>query len=418
MTQAADAPVAGETVPKEPASEQPAPAAPAAPADGPGVDEPGRGRRIGRLLRLWYGRVLLVAAGLWLVYAVVRWLVSGRWHWAILLDATPPVLLVAVPVLLLTASALACGRRRPWAAAASSAGLLLALTTGSGLNWPALWRDPGPVPPGALHVVSLNTQYWGKAAGVDRLYALLHRQKADVYLLQEHVAWTPGRGEDGYIRLDDDARLRAEFPGYFIARRGELLTLSRFPIAAEPPVGPGAELDAAPGTPFNRVFLRDKVLRTDLRLGKKTLSVYNTHITVPLALDNLNPFSGFDFDAYFRRKAAWRKEELRGLERDVAGNGNPAVIAGDFNSTASMRDLDGLRATADDALRANTDFVPLSWKFNAPAEFEMSGLFNRSLPFWRLDWAFTAGPVDLHRYDFRPTDGISEHRMQDLWLSL
>jgi hypothetical protein len=35
-----------------------------------------------------------------------------------------------------------------------------------------------------------------------------------------------------------------------------------------------------------------------------------------------------------------------------------------------------------------------------------------------VDWAFTAGPVRMHRYDLRPTDGLSEHRLQDLWLSL
>ncbi|GAA2942627.1 endonuclease/exonuclease/phosphatase family protein [Streptomyces enissocaesilis] len=379
---------------------------------------PSRGRRAGRFLRLWYGRGLVGLAGLWLLYATVRWLVSGRWHWAIPLDAAPPLLLVATPAVLLSASAAACGRRRPWAAGVSLAALLLGLTTGSGLNWPALWRGEGAVPPGALHVVSLNTQYWGQATSVDRLYALLHRQKADVYLLQEHVIWKPGLGEDGYVKLDDDARLRAEFPGYHIARRGELLTLSRFPIVAKPPIGPGAEIDADPATPFSRVFARDKVMRTDLRVGGRILSVYNAHITVQLAPDNLNPFSGFDFDSYFHRKFTWRQEELRGLEKDLDDNPHPTVIAGDFNATASMRELDGLRARADDALRANDDFLPLSWKFNAPAGFEWDSVFNRSLPLWRVDWSFTAGPVDLHRYAFRPTDGISEHRMQDLWLSL
>ncbi|MFI2208443.1 endonuclease/exonuclease/phosphatase family protein [Streptomyces sp. NPDC020141] len=356
---------------------------------------------------------MLVAA--WLLYAVVRWLLSGRWHWAIPLDAAPPLFLVAVPALLLLATAAACGRRRTWAAGAALAALLLGLTTGSGLNWPALWRGERPVPPGALHIVSLNTQYWGQTAGTDKLYALLHRQKADVYLLQEHIGWTAGRGEKGYFRLDDDARLRAEFPDHHIARRGELLTLSRFPIVARPPVGPGADLAA--DAPFERVFLRDKVMRTDLRVGERILSVYNVHITVQLALD-LDPFSGFDFDAYFRRKFAWRQEEFRGLERDLADNPHPVLVSGDFNSTASMRELARLRDRADDAIRANTDFLPLSWKFPARADFEGNAALHRSYPLWRLDWTFTEGPVQVHRYDFRPTDGISEHRMQDLWLSL
>ncbi|MFJ4013808.1 endonuclease/exonuclease/phosphatase family protein [Streptomyces sp. NPDC090026] len=384
----------------------------------PAVRDEGRARRTTRALRLWYGRLLLAAAVLWLVYAVVRWQVSGRWHWAILLDAAPPLALMAVPAMLLLASAAACGRRRPAAAGTAAAALVLALLTGSGLNWPALFRTEAPVPPDALRVVSLNTQYWAVDSGEDRLYALLHRQDADVYLLQEHVRWQPGLGEDGYRRLDDDDRLREEFPGYHIARRGELLTVSRFPILATPPVGPGVELDRAEAPPFGTVFARDKVMRTDLRVADRVLSVYNVHITVQLAPDNLALFSGFDYDAYFRRKFAWRQEEIRGLEEDLRRNRNPVVIAGDFNTTAAMRDLDGVRSLARDALEANTDFLPLSWKFRAPAGFDWDSVLNRPLPFWRVDWAFTAGDATAHRYSLRPTDGISEHRMQDLWITL
>ncbi|WP_405675853.1 endonuclease/exonuclease/phosphatase family protein [Streptomyces sp. NBC_01511] len=384
--------------------------------DAPAGPPPSRARLVARTARLWYGRLLLGVAALWLLYALIRWAVSGRWHWAIPLDAAPPLLLMAIPAVLLLASAASCGRRRRWGAGIAAAGLLLGLTTGSGLNWQALWHGERQVPADALHVVSLNTQYWGKAAGVERLYGLLHRQDADVYLLQEHVAWTPGLGEDGYARLNDDARLRAEFPGYHIARRGELLTVSRFPIVHKEVVGAGSDL--APGVPFKRIFERNKVLRTDLSVGGQTLSVYNVHVTVQLALDNLNPFSGFDFDAYFDRKFSWRQEEIKGLEKDLARNSNAKVIAGDFNSTAAMRDLDNLRSQATDALEVSDDFVPVSWKFPAPAEFEWESVFNRPLPFWRVDWTFTDGPVKAHRYELAATDGISEHRMQKLWVTL
>lgn len=396
------------------------PAGTSAPPDHPDhPDRPeSRARRTARFLRLWYGRVLVALAGIWLVYAVIRWLVSGRWHWSMLLDAAPPLFLVSVPALLLLAAAAACGRRRPWAAGLALPALLLGLTTGSGINWPALWRDQQPVPPGALHVVSLNTQYWAQATSVDRLYDVLHRRQADVYLLQEHVVWDPDLGEEGYSRLDDDARLRAEFPDYHMARQGELLTLSRYPIVAQPPVGPGIALDADPSTTFEQTFDRDKVLRTDLRVGEEILSVYNVHVTVQIAPD-LSPFSDeVDYDAYLQRKFRWRQEEIRGLEEDITRNDHPMVIGGDFNCTAAMRDLNGVRDLAGDAVRASTDFVPLSWKFPAPAGFEWDSVFNRPLPFWRVDWAFTAGGVDVHRYEFLPTDGVSEHRLQDLWVSL
>ncbi|MEW1694691.1 MULTISPECIES: endonuclease/exonuclease/phosphatase family protein [unclassified Streptomyces] len=394
------------------------PVAPEPPEAGPRPEEPGRARRTARLLRLWYGRLVLGAAALWLLYATARVLLSDRWHWSLALDAVPPLFLLGVPAVLLAAGAAACGRRRPLATGTAALALLLALTTGSGLNWPALWRDQGPVPSGALRVVSLNTQYWGKAAGTDRLLAYLRAHPADVYLLQEHVAWTPGLGEDGYTRLDDDEALRREFPGHHLARRGELLTLSRFPIVAQTSVG--APPSAAPGQRdgFGREFLREKVLRTDLAVGDRVFSTYNVHITVPMAMDNLNPFSAFDHDSYFRRKFAWRQEELRSLERDVAANPHPSVIAGDFNTTASMRSLDGLREVATDLTSVSTDFLPLSWKYASPGEFDFDSVLDRPLPFFRLDWAFTAGGAKAHRYAFVPADGLSEHRMQDLRITL
>ncbi|MFB7469529.1 glycosyltransferase [Kitasatospora sp. NPDC056184] len=384
------------------------------PAPEPGP-EPTRARRAARRLRTWYGRSLVGLTGLWLIYAFFRWSVSGRWHWAILLDAVPPVFLVGIPLFLLLAATAACGPRRGWALGLALPPLLLGLTTGSGLNWPALWHGERPVPAGALHVVSFNTQYWAASTGVDRLYELIHRQNADVYLFQEHVVWQPGLGEDGYRRLDDDARLAAEFPGYHIARTGELLTVSRYPVVSQRSVGTGAALGPDPS--FSRVFARDKVMRTDLQVGDTLLSVYNVHVTVPLAPD-LDPFSGFDFDSYFKRKFAWRQEEIRGLEADLKGNPNRTLIAGDFNASPAMRDLDGLKSLADDAIRANNDFLPLSWKYSAPAGFDWDSAVNRPYPLWRLDWSFTRGPVKVHRYDFRSAEGISEHRLQDLWLSL
>ncbi|WP_405003136.1 glycosyltransferase [Kitasatospora purpeofusca] len=395
-------------------AEEPA-AGPDGEPDGDPAPEPTRARRIARRLRTGYGRALVGLTGAWLLYAFFRWSVSGRWHWAILFDAVPPVLLVAVPLFLLLAAVGACGPRRSWALGLALPPLLLGLTTGSGLNWPALWHGERTVPAGVLHVVSFNSQYWAASTGVDRLYDLIHRQNADVYLFQEHVVWQPGLGEDGYRRLDDDARLAAEFPGYHIARTGELLTVSRFPIVEQRSVGTGAALEA--NASFSRIFARDKVMRTDLQVGATVLSVYNVHVTVPLAPD-LDPFSGFDFDSYFKRKFAWRQEEIRGLETELRGNPNRTLVAGDFNASPAMRDLDGIRSLADDAIRANNDFLPLSWKFSAPAGFDWDSAINRPYPLWRLDWSFTRGPVKVHRYDFRSAEGISEHRLQDLWLSL
>jgi len=385
---------------------------------------PSRGRRVARAIRRWYGWLLIGVASMWLVYTVVRRLTTGRWHWSLLLDATPPIFLVAVPALLLVASAAACGTRRSWAAVIALAGLLPGIDQ-AGVNGYAVRGGLPPVPAGAIHVVSWNTSYWGMSnADPEAQYRLLKRQPADVYLLQEHVIWDPVAAaagttdaDAGYSRLDDDAKLRAEFPGYYIARRSELLTISRYPIVDQPIFGPAAEVP--PDAPFNTVFARDKVLRTDLLIGDRRVSIYNVHITVQTAID-LDFFSNkINVDRYYQRKFRWREAEMRGLVDDLVTNPYPSLVSGDFNSTSAMRSLDPLRAVATDATYANRQLLPLSWRYDAPMNFRWHNpLAGLPLPFWRIDWTFTRGPVAVHRYELQSAERLSDHRVQDLWISL
>ncbi|WBB99854.1 MULTISPECIES: endonuclease/exonuclease/phosphatase family protein [unclassified Solwaraspora] len=376
-----------------------------------------RWQRVARALRCWYGWLLIAAAVLWLGYNVVRRAATGRWHWSILLDAVPPVFLIAVPLLLLGLSAAACGPRRRWAAALALAGLLPGIDQ-TGVNLHALRPGDRPVPASAVHVVSWNTNYWGMSnEDPQAQLRFLKRLDADVYLLQEHVIWVPGTGEVGYHPIRDDARLQAEFPGYHIVHRSELVTISRFPVVATPVFGPATQL--SPDAPFNQVFSRDKVLRTDLRVGDSTVSVYNVHVTVPTAIDLSILRPQVDPDAYFRRKFDWRQAEVQGLVDDLQANPNPSIISGDFNATSSMGTLDPLRAVAEDATTASRHLLPMSWRFNAPMTFQWdSPLAGLPLPFWRIDWTFTAGPVRVHRYELASAEYLSDHRPQHLWFSV
>ncbi|HZN17476.1 MAG TPA: endonuclease/exonuclease/phosphatase family protein [Micromonosporaceae bacterium] len=390
--------------------------APAA-SDGPdpATGQP-RWRRAARVLRLWYGWLLIGVAALWLAYNVVRRAATGHWHWSILLDATPPIFLVAIPLLLLAASLAACGPRRRWAAVVALVGILPGIDQ-TGVNLNALRWSARHVPPGAIHVVSWNTNYWGMGnADPQAQLRFLKRKQADVYLLQEHVIWEPGSGEEGYYLLQDDAELRAEFPGYYIARRSELLTISRFPIVAQPLFGPAAQLP--PGTRFSQVFARDKVLRTDLRIGDRVVSFYNVHVTVQTAIDLDLLSDTIDADAYYERKFNWREAEIQGLVDDLRTNPNPSVVSGDLNCTSAMGSLDPLRAVATDATHANRQLLPLTWRFDAPMTFRWDNpLAGLPLPFWRIDWTFTRGPVTVHRYDLVSAEALSDHRPQDIWLS-
>lgn len=362
--------------------------------------------------RRWcLGTRLLVGAALaWLVFVVAQLVLSGHW-WAWLLpDNLPPLLFVLVPLLfLLAAPALRVVRvRLPvsgccWLAASA----LLAGVLGfgqSGVNLAALTGPPGPPPPGALHVFAWNTQYWDQTDDPDRFYAFLTARHADVYLLQEYLNWDDSKGENGAVRVVDTARLHRDFPGYTVVTRGELLTLSRFPVVATPPVGPDRAIAGRLDVDWQTEFRTAKVLRTDLLVSGRVLSVYNVHI--PVHVDpGLNPLSGGFYD-YVRHADAQRQAQYQGLVVDIATNPHPTLLAGDFNTTPAMGDLSALRATMRDAADASRSLYPVSWQ---------SGGWLR---FWRLDWTFVTRGVRVYRYAFGDAQGMSDHRPQDMTVSV
>ena len=89
--------------------------------------------------------------------------------------------------------------------------------------------------------------------------------------------------------VPDLGRLRAAFPGYHIAAAGELLTLSRFPIAETHKVD-------------------TNVLRTDIQLDAGLLSVYNVHIPAQY-VRNDNPLTR-DFYAQLHDRNTARKHQF------------------------------------------------------------------------------------------------------------
>jgi endonuclease/exonuclease/phosphatase (EEP) superfamily protein YafD len=346
--------------------------------------------------------VLAGTAG-WLAFVLLHLGLSGRfWLW-LLPDALPPIAFLAVPALLAaTVPALRLLRRpmprRARRLVAAGAAIALVLGAGSaGLNLHAL-APAGAVRPDAIRVFAWNTEYWDQTDDPDRFYRFLAGQRADVYVLQEHLNWDMAAGDDGARPLDDTDRLRRAFPGYHLAARGELLTLSRFPILARPPVGPDRFLP--PTARYRDVVSAARVLRTDLDVGGRPLSVYNVHIPVQFSLEPsriLGRLAGRD---------AARRQQFGGLLADLAGNPLPVLVAGDFNTSPAMGDLAGLRGRLVDATPANRSLYPVSW--------DASGW----LRLWRLDWAFTSRAVQVQRYEFVDPAGLSDHRGQRLLLHL
>jgi endonuclease/exonuclease/phosphatase (EEP) superfamily protein YafD len=332
----------------------------------------------------------LAASVAWLGYVVLHAVASGRWWPMLLPDLAPPPVFLAVPLVLLALAPLARPAHR-WIVTTALAALLVGAGS-SGLNPAALVSGPGRAPADAVHIVSWNTEVWNLTDPPDRFYAFLQSQHADVYLLQEYNPQPDAAGQRA-----DDYRLHAAFPGYTAVVRGELLTLSRLPVLAtkalpaEPP--PGADFTAQ----YNLV----KALRTDLRVGAGTLSVYNVHIPIPL--DVRNPLTpGFYREVH--RRFDERRLQYRALTDDVVHNGQPKLVAGDFNTSPAMGELQQFAGQLRDAAQTAGSPYPASWPTGWPR-------------LWRLDWAFTSPSVGVYRYRFHNGAGLSDHDAQDLLIS-
>jgi endonuclease/exonuclease/phosphatase (EEP) superfamily protein YafD len=336
------------------------------------------GPRVGPRFRR---RVVVAAGAAWLVFAACNVVLSGRWWLWLVPDLLPPVAFALVPAVLVGCTALLRLERR-WMLVA-----LVGLAVGgaqAGFNPSALLPPPGPVAGTDLTVVSWNAEVWDEWDDPARFLAFLHAQDADVYLLQEY--------EEHGLRPGD-------FPGYTAIERGELLTLTRLPVRqvvalpAEP----------APGSTWRQVYEQVKSLRVDVTAGGRSMSLYNVHMPIPL--DLVSPLSA-RFHEQLRLRAAARDRQFTALERDVHGNDNPILVAGDFNTSPAMGELRPLAGELDDAAGANRSLYPASWRSYWPVSL------------WRLDWAFTSDQVAVRRNAFVDPLGMSDHSLQRIELTV
>lgn len=263
-----------------------------------------------------------------------------------------------------------------------------ALLTGarqSGLVPGALVRGKRrPPPDGAVRIVSWNTQHWCQSTDPEPFYAFLRGLDADVYLLQEYHH---DEFDGTYRLIDDERRLRATFPGHRAVIARGLITLSRLPVAAT------VETAAR------------RTLRVDLEMpgDGRILATFNVHIPVQLRL--VSPLRA-DFYRAVRTRAADRAREYRGLLGDVAGCPHPALIAGDFNTTAAIGDARRIARLGADAVALSGRLCPTSWQARP------------GLRWWRLDWVLTTPGARVHSYRFRDPGGLSDHSVQEVSVSL
>ncbi|MCE7079788.1 endonuclease/exonuclease/phosphatase family protein [Streptomyces sp. ST2-7A] len=354
--------------------------------------------------RVRAARLLGTAILSWTLFVSVFWILTGRHWWWRPMELMPPPVFLVVPLLLLLLTPLARTARLRLAAATLCCGLLgLPLV---GLNVHALPGVGGvpDAPPEAVRVFSWNTEYWTDGDDPDEFYAYLRAQRADVYLLQEHVSWDLDAHRP--IPADHVGELREHFPGFHVVAVGELLTLSRYPIDDWRGLDSWPHLsDPAIGMPPDGRFpdyYRYKVLRTDLRIDGRVTTFYNVHIPVQLDI-SMNPFSS-RFVTFMRAQEVRRQATYRALEEDLDDNRLPVVVAGDLNGTSAMGEVRRLGERLRDALHASDELYPVSWPTALPG-------------MWRLDRAFTGESVTVHDYRMVDSGGMSDHRAQALTLS-
>jgi len=332
-------------------------------------------------------QVALSAAALWSAFLVAHLALNGRWWFWLLPSLAPPPVFAAVPALLVVLGLLA-GGGAGIAAAALSAAALVAGARQCGFVPGAVpralrgGRTPAP-PRDALRVAVWNTQHWCQHTDPGAFYAFLRELDADVYLLQEYHH---DRFNGTYELIDEDARLRAAFPGYEIVTARGLATLSRVPV------------DKVVDTAARRT------LRVDLRLPEgDVLSTFNVHIPVQLRL--VSPLSA-EFYRAMRQRAADREREYEGLAADVAACDRPALISGDFNTSPAIGDVRRIARLGTDAVQLAGRLYPTSWQARPGTRW------------WRLDWALTTPGLRVHSYRFRDPRGLSDHSVQEVAVSL
>lgn len=349
----------------------------------------------------------------WLVFVVAHRVLSGRAYWWGPVDLAPPFVFAAVPILLIVLAALT---RRRLLIAYAVCGLILGFDY-SGINAATLWHARPPVAPGAITLVTWNTEYWdqdlepGGPHPTEDFYKFLSSLDADVYLLQEyaHVDLTRADTFSQALAIDQADLLRQWFPGYEIVLAGRDLTLSRLPVVGHhwldsTPWMPADLRPVPPGLADRPLFYQSQTLRTDIMVGGQVVSFYNSHIyQPPQRIFRLRSDPDKSMFAIDRFNFEIRRASYRALAADITGNPNRVVLGGDFNTSPAMNLLQLLPDRLVDQSPALASLYPATWPVGSAK--------------WRLDWLFTTPDVDVSAYDLLDPKGFSDHKAQRVVLS-
>lgn len=311
--------------------------------------------------RLLAGASWVTLAGL-LLSAVLRELGPGPL--GAVLTLLPP-LAFALPVLgLLLAAAL---RRQRQALAVNLVSVLLVAVV---IAPPSL----SGTRPGSLTLATWNLE--GGAEGRGQLPQAVASLQADVLFMQE----TEPNPDDPMPGI------RAALPGYHEVRsaaRPELVVLSRQPL------GPGVDEPLGAGP-------EHMALKTTLSWQGREVTLLGVHINPNRAGEvSLGPSAWRDLPAYVARTTRSRQEQFQALERLLARQPGPVLLAGDFNTPPAGSGPRLLRTRLQDTFAE----AGLGWGLTFPATF----------PLWRIDFVWASREWEVGSARVGP-GGASDHR--------
>jgi vancomycin resistance protein VanJ len=201
---------------------------------------------------------------------------------------------------------------------------------------------------------------------------VVEEARADLVCLQEANSFQQWR--------DPVPQLRRLLPGWYIARRGELATLSRYPILAQ-------RTHHAPWT--ERV-----ILETQVDVKGQQVTVLNVHISTAAA-----PYSmrrrPMELPEYLRHVARVRADQVSTLLRVARAAPRPVIIVGDFNTPPRGLLYRQITRRFQDA------FETTGWG--------LGHTYPAHLPLMRIDYIF-AGEGLIQSHSSVPKVGASDHR--------
>ncbi|HEY3377042.1 MAG TPA: endonuclease/exonuclease/phosphatase family protein [Armatimonadota bacterium] len=233
-----------------------------------------------------------------LIVVMVEEIIGERQWWSTLLTYMPQQpLLVPSALLLLIAMV-----RRHWKGLLWNIPAIVLCAVLLGVNLPL---NSAPESGNSVRVITWNAHHL--VDGLDRIVTTLVQKQPDIVCLQE------------VRELPDATRspvLRQAFPGWSMARGGEVAVLSRFPILR---------------TKVYPISAERVVLEALIDIDGHPLTVIAIHYVTTMTHGSLEQRSG-SRQSYLRHTVTARSKQNRTVLAIAACAGSPVLIAGDFNT--------------------------------------------------------------------------------------